>query len=159
MFEEEVRRRIRFPPAPDWVREQPFVRPARLDAALAPWGFYTWLMDDQARLDRRPQRYNRTIEEIVNLSALQELANISVPFNPYDDDLQFHHVRIRCIRLRNQQGLATALCRKVRPPRIRHPDLNRAKPRHAQRIAPLLNPCGDRNSHWKPLFVRYMQRA
>ena len=94
MFEEEVRRRIRFTPAPGWVREQPFVRPARLDAALAPWGFYTWLMDDQARLDRRPQRYNRTIEEIVNLSALQELANISVPFNPYHDDLQIHHVRI-----------------------------------------------------------------
>ena len=94
MFEEEVRRRIRFAPAPDWVRTQAFVRPEKLDPSLAPWGFYTWLMDDQARLDVRPQRYNRTIEEVVNLSALQELANVSVPFNPYHDDLTLHHVRI-----------------------------------------------------------------
>jgi hypothetical protein len=94
VFEEEVRRRIRFAPAPDWVRELSFTRPQKLDLSLAPWGFYTWLMDDQARLDLRPQRYNRTIEEIVNLSALQELANVSVPFNPYHDDLTLHHVRI-----------------------------------------------------------------
>ena len=77
MFEEDVRRRIRFTPAPGWVREQPFVRPARLDAALAPWGFYTWLMDDQARLDRRPQRYNRTIEEIVNLIVGRKFRSVS----------------------------------------------------------------------------------
>jgi hypothetical protein len=94
VFEEEVRRRIRFAPAPSWVREIPFARPEKLDTRLAPHGFYTWLMDDQARLDLRPQRYNRTIEEVVNLSALQWLANVSVPFDPYHDELTLHHIRI-----------------------------------------------------------------
>jgi len=94
VFEEEVRRRISFAPAPDWVRDLAFTRPEKLDASLAPHGFYTWLMDDQAKLDTRPQRYNRTIEEVVNLSALQWLANVSVPFDPYNDDLTIHHIRI-----------------------------------------------------------------
>ncbi|MDI7774600.1 DUF3857 domain-containing protein [Asticcacaulis sp. EMRT-3] len=94
MFEEEVRRRIHFAPEPDWVEVQPFARPEKLDASRAPHGFFTWLMDDQSRLDPRPQRYNRTIEEVVNLSALQWLANVTLPFDPWYDDLTIHHIRI-----------------------------------------------------------------
>ncbi len=94
MFEEEVRRRIHFAPAPAWVKVQPFSRPQTLDQSLAPYGFYTWLVDDQSRLDYHPQRYNRTIEEVVNLSALQYLANVTLPFNPYYDELTIHHIRI-----------------------------------------------------------------
>ena len=94
MFEEEVRRHIRFAPEPDWVKVQAFRRPATLDQSKAPYGFYTWLVDDQSKLDSRPQRYNRTIEEVVNLSAMNYLANVSLPFNPYYDDLTIHHIRI-----------------------------------------------------------------
>ncbi|HTN40569.1 MAG TPA: DUF3857 domain-containing protein, partial [Asticcacaulis sp.] len=94
MFEEEVRRHIRFAPEPDWVKVQTFRRPATLDQSKAPYGFFTWLVDDQSRLDSRPQRYNRTIEEVVNLSAMNYLANVSLPFNPYYDDLTIHHIRI-----------------------------------------------------------------
>ena len=95
MFEEEVRRRIRFAPAPAWVVELPFKRPARLDQSRAPYGLYTWLMDDQARFDRdKPHRYNRTVEEVVNLSALDYLANFTLPFNPYYDELTIHHIRV-----------------------------------------------------------------
>ena len=94
MFEEDVRRRIQFAPAPAWVKELEFKRPAKLDQSRAPWGMYTWLVDDQTRLDVRPQRYNRTIEEVVNLSALDYLANVMLPFNPYYDDLTIHHIRI-----------------------------------------------------------------
>lgn len=94
MFEEEVRRHIHFAPPPAWVKELPFQRPEHLDQAKAPWGLFTWMVDDQARLDPRPHRYNRTIEEVVNLSALDYLANITLPFNPYFDDLTIHHIRI-----------------------------------------------------------------
>ncbi len=94
MFEEDVRRRIQFAPAPAWVKELAFKRPDLLDQSKAPWGLYTWLVDDQARLDVRPQRYNRTIEEVVNLSALDYLANFTLPFNPYYDDLTIHYIRI-----------------------------------------------------------------
>jgi hypothetical protein len=94
VFEEDVRRRIQFAPAPQWVKELDFKRPAKLDSSRAPWGMYTWLVDDQTRLDVRPQRYNRTIEEVVNLSALDYLANVMLPFNPYYDDLTIHHIRI-----------------------------------------------------------------
>ncbi|WP_031236890.1 DUF3857 domain-containing protein [Asticcacaulis sp. AC460] len=94
MFEEEVRRHIHFAPAPSWVKELPFARPDLLDQSRAPWGLYTWLVDDQAKLDTRPHRYNRTIEEVVNLSALDYLANVTLPFNPYYDDLTIHHIRI-----------------------------------------------------------------
>ena len=94
MFEEEVRRHIHFAPAPSWVKELPFARPQLLDQSKAPWGLYTWLVDDQARLDARPHRYNRTIEEVVNLSALDYLANVTLPFNPFFDDLTIHHIRI-----------------------------------------------------------------
>ena len=95
MFEEEVRRHISFAPAPAWVKEQPFQRPDLLDQSRAAWGLYTWLVDDQAKLDMRPQRYNRTIEEVVNLSALDYLANVTLPFNPFFDELCIHHIRIR----------------------------------------------------------------
>ena len=94
MFEEDVRRRIQFAPAPSWVKELEFKRPQHLDQGKAPWGLYTWLVDDQARLDTRPQRYNRTVEEVVNLSALDYLANFTLPFNPYYDDLTIHYIRI-----------------------------------------------------------------
>ena len=95
MFEEEVRRRIHFAPPPSWVKELEFQRPDLHDASRAPWGFFTWLVDDQARLDAdKPHRYNRTIEEVVNLAALDDLANVSLPFNPYYDELTIHHIRI-----------------------------------------------------------------
>ncbi len=94
MFEEEVRRRIHFAPEPEWVKVQAFKRPQHLDQSLAPYGFYTWLVDDQSRLEMRPQRYNRTIEEVVNLSALAYLANVTLPFSPYYDELTIHHIRI-----------------------------------------------------------------
>ncbi len=94
MFEEDVRRRIHFAPAPAWVKELDFKRPPLLDSSRAPWGLYTWLVDDQSRLTTRPQRYNRTVEEVVNLSALDYLANVTLPFNPYYDDLTIHHIRI-----------------------------------------------------------------
>jgi hypothetical protein len=94
VFEEEVRRHIRFAPEPDWVKVQAFKRPATLDQSKAPYGFYTWLVDDQSKLDSRPSRYNRTIEEVVNLSAMSYLANVTLPFNPYYDDLTIHHIRI-----------------------------------------------------------------
>ncbi len=94
MFEEDVRRRIHFAPAPAWVTELDFKRPDFLDPAKAPWGMYTWLVDDQSKLETRPQRYNRTIEEVVNLSALDYLANVTLPFNPYYDDLTIHYIRI-----------------------------------------------------------------
>ncbi|MDV6329210.1 DUF3857 domain-containing protein [Asticcacaulis sp. 201] len=94
MFEEEVRRRIHFAPEPDWVKVQDFKRPATLDQSKSPYGFYTWLVDDQSKLDFRPHRYDRTIEEVVNLSALSYLANVTLPFNPYYDELTIHHIRI-----------------------------------------------------------------
>jgi hypothetical protein len=94
VFEEDVRRRIHFAPAPGWVKELEFKRPGLLDQSKAPWGLYTWLVDDQAKLETRPERYNRTIEEVVNLSALDYLANVTLPFNPYYDDLTIHHIRI-----------------------------------------------------------------
>lgn len=95
VFEEEVRRRIKFAPPAGWVKELPFKRPERLDQSKAPYGLYTWLMDDQARFDRdKPHRYNRTIEEVVNLSALDYLANFTLPFNPYYDELVIHHIRV-----------------------------------------------------------------
>ncbi len=94
VFEEEVRGRIRFAPEPDWVKVQTFKRPDLLDQSKAPYGFYTWLIDDQSRLDLRPQRYNRTIEEVVNLSAHHYLANVKLPFNPHYDELTIHHIRI-----------------------------------------------------------------
>src|ERR1035437_3690672 len=62
------------------------------------------------------------------------------------------HFNIRQVRLRSQFGLAFALCRKVWSPCIRHPNLNRTKPRHAQRSTSLLNPFSNRNSHGKISF-------
>lgn len=94
MFEDEVRRRIRFAPAPAWVRDVAFTRLKNLAVSWAFGGFYTWLIDDQARLDPRPQRYHRTIKEVVHSSALQELAGVTFPFDPDTDDVIVHHVRI-----------------------------------------------------------------
>jgi len=96
MLEEQVRGRIRFKPTPDWVEETPFARPSEaLPHYKTQAGFYTWLVDDQVRiLEGGPERYHRSIEEVVNLSALHEIANIQLDFEPDYHSLDIHHIKI-----------------------------------------------------------------
>jgi len=49
------------------------------------------------------------------------------------------HIRVCHVRLSGKAGLSAAFLYEVRPSRIRHPDLHRAKPCHAERVAVLLN--------------------
>lgn len=96
MLEEAVRKKIHFEPTPDWVTEMDFVRPeAKLPHYKTEPGFYTWLVDDQIKLEPdKPHRYHRYVEEVCNLSSLHYLANIKLNFDPHYNDLYVHHVRI-----------------------------------------------------------------
>lgn len=94
--EQEVRERISFEPVPDFVVCEPFERPHfnLPEYKIAP-GFYTWLIDDQVRIrDHGPDYYHRYVEEVINLSTLNYIANIQITFEPEVNSLKIHHVRV-----------------------------------------------------------------
>jgi hypothetical protein len=69
------------------------------------------------------------------------------------------HIRVSHVRFSSKTALAAAFLCKVWPSRIRHPNLHRAKPCHAQGVAVLLNPCIYMCvCHMKHPLARYMQQ-
>jgi hypothetical protein len=95
MLEADAREAITFAAPEAWVDYPAFVRPSAPLAHGVSEGAFNWRFEEQIRLGAPViSWYYRMVDEVVNATSLEDLASLSIDFDPAYETVRFHHARI-----------------------------------------------------------------
>ncbi len=86
---------VRKAPSPPWVEEAAIPAPRAERGREVADGRYSLLVDHQIRVDGPVQvSYRRSADLVTDRGGLEQAASINIDFDPSDEDIVLHHVRV-----------------------------------------------------------------